>query len=120
MDEIDMKNFTEESTELSNNDPMDEDVNSVMEDGKEGPCISFLEASDHIKTLRCFGKSVGASSEDLDLLSKLEHSFHWIQLSKTRLQPTLTRFFGWPAHCLWRVHLLRTKLFKRPQAITGQ
>ena len=37
MDELDMKNCTEESAELSNNDPMDEDVNSVMEDGKEGP-----------------------------------------------------------------------------------
>jgi hypothetical protein len=71
-----MKNFTEESAELSDNDPMDEDVNSVMEDDKEGPCISVLEASDHIKTLRGFGKSIGASTEDLDLLSKLEHNFH--------------------------------------------
>jgi hypothetical protein len=46
-----MKNFTEESAELSDNDPMDEDVNSVMEDGKEGPCISFMEAYDHIEML---------------------------------------------------------------------
>jgi hypothetical protein len=35
MDELERKNFTEESAELSNNDPVDEDVNSVMEDGKE-------------------------------------------------------------------------------------
>jgi hypothetical protein len=43
MDELDMKNFTEESAELSNNDPMDKDINSVMEeDDKEGPCIDFL------------------------------------------------------------------------------
>jgi hypothetical protein len=100
MDELDMKNFTEESAQLSDNDPMDEDVNSVMEDGKEGPCISFLEASDHIKPLQCFGKSIGASSGDLDLLIKLECSFYQIQLSKTRLQPTLTRFFGRPALCM--------------------
>jgi hypothetical protein len=79
MDELDLKNFTEESAELSNNDPMDEDVNNMMEDGKEGHCISFLEASDHIKTLRCFGKSIGASSEDLNLL--------------------ISWFFGWPALC---------------------
>jgi hypothetical protein len=51
MDELDMKNFTEESAELSDNDPMDEDINSVMKDGKEGPCISFLDASHHIETL---------------------------------------------------------------------
>jgi hypothetical protein len=105
MDELDLKNFTEESAELSNNDPMDEDVNSVMEDGKEGPCISFLEASDHIKTLQSYRKSIGASSEALNLLSKLEHSFHPIQLCKTRSQPTITSFLSC-LHCVWRVHLL--------------
>jgi hypothetical protein len=41
MDEFDMKNFTEESAELSDNDdPMDEDSNSVMEGGKEGTLAS--------------------------------------------------------------------------------
>jgi hypothetical protein len=99
IDELDTKDATEENAELSDNDPMDDDMVSVMEDGNEDPhpSISFLEASDHIETLRCFGKSIGASSEDLDLLSKLERSFHRIQLSKTRSQPTLTRFFGRPA-----------------------
>jgi hypothetical protein len=51
----------------------------------------------NVRTLWCFGKSIGASSKDLDLLSKLEHSFHRIQLSMTRSQPMLTRFFGRPA-----------------------
>jgi hypothetical protein len=99
IDELDMKDATEENAELSDNDPMDEDIDSVMEDGNEDPrpSISFLEASDHIETLRRFGKSIGASSEDLDHLSKLERSFRRIQLSKTRSQPTLTRFFGRPA-----------------------
>ena len=34
--------------------------------------ISFLEASWHIESMWCFGKSIDASSEDLDLLAKLE------------------------------------------------
>jgi hypothetical protein len=46
------------------------------------PNITFLEASAHVETLQCFGTSIGANSEDLDLLSKFECSFRRIQLSK--------------------------------------
>ena len=37
---------------------------------------------------------VPSPSQDLDLLAKLERSFHQIQLSKVRSQPTITRFFS--------------------------
>jgi hypothetical protein len=94
IDELDKKEEepTEEDFKLSDNDPMDEDIDGAAEEGKEdSPSISFLEAIDHIETLRHFGTLIGVSSKDLDLLSKFELSLHRIQLSKikARSQPTL-------------------------------
>jgi hypothetical protein len=99
LQELEMKDATEnENVELSDNDPMEDVVDDEMEvDGSdENPptSISFLVASRYIETLRCFGKSIGASSQDLDHLTKLERSFRQIQLSRARTQPTLTRFFS--------------------------
>ena len=95
MQELERKDATEnENSELSDNDPIEEVVDDEMEvDGSENPhptSISFLETSHHFESFQCFGKSIGASSQDLDL----EHSFHQIQLSKVRSQPTITRFFS--------------------------
>ena len=94
IDELDKKEEepTEEDFKLSDNDPTDEDIDGAAEEGKEdSPSISFLEAIDHIETLRHFGTLIGVSSKDLDLLSKFELSLHRIQLSKikARSQPTL-------------------------------
>ena len=97
--ELEMNDVTEnENVELSDNDPMENEVDDNMDvDGNQNSLTnisSFLEASWHIEKLRRFGESIGASSQDLDLLSKLERSFRQIQLSKARSQPTITRFFS--------------------------
>lgn len=94
IDELDKKEEepTEEDFNLSDNDPMDEDIDGAAEEGKEdSPSISFLEAIDHIETLQHFGTLIGVSSKDLDQISKFELSLHWIQLFKikARSQPML-------------------------------
>jgi hypothetical protein len=91
IDELDKKLEEEEDFEASDEDPME--YEEIADASDLAPNITFLEASAHIETLRCFGTSIGANSEDLDLLSKLERSFRRIQLSKQRSQPTLARYF---------------------------
>jgi hypothetical protein len=92
IDELDKKLEEEEDFEASDEDPME--YEEIVADASDlAPNITFLEASAHIETLRRFGTSIGANSEDLDLLSKLERSFRRIQLSKQRSQPTLARYF---------------------------
>jgi hypothetical protein len=116
MDELDMKNFTEESAELSNNDPMDEDVNSVMEDGKEGPCISFLELQTISRRYNALAKQLVQALK----ISIFSVSWNIVFVGSSCLRQghsphSLGSLGG--LHCVWRVHLLRTK---RSQAITGQ
>ena len=91
IDDLDKKLEEEEDFEASDKDPME--YEEIADASDLAPNITFLEASAHIETLRRFGTSIGANSEDLDLLSKLERSFRRIQLSKQRSQPTLARYF---------------------------
>ena len=91
IDDLDKKLEEEEDFEASGEDPME--YEEIADASDLALNITFLDASAHIETLRRFGISIGANSEDLDLLSKLERSFRRIQLSKQRSQPTLVRYF---------------------------
>jgi hypothetical protein len=118
MDEFDMKNFTEGSAELSNNDPMDEDVNSVMENGKEGPS----SASWKLQTILRHYDALANQLVQALKVSIFSVSWNVVFVGSSCLRQdcsphSLGSLGG--LHCVWRVHLLRTK-FKRSQAIMGQ